>query len=79
LLVDDIHSIRRENSEFSLIVNDLILLVSSSHVNSEVKFVRRQTNLVAHTFVRAANVWTSFYRFEIILLYIELLLVNDMN
>jgi hypothetical protein len=51
----------------------------SPYVNFEVKFVRRQTNLVAHTFVRAANVWASFYIFEINPLCIEHLLVNDMN
>jgi hypothetical protein len=33
LLVDAIHSRRRNNSEFSLIVNDIILLMSSSYVN----------------------------------------------
>ncbi|CAJ2642186.1 unnamed protein product [Trifolium pratense] len=79
LLVDAIHSRRRGNSEFSLIVNDIILLMSSSYVNFEVKFVRRQANLVAHTLARAANVWASFHRFEIIPLCIEHLSVNDMN
>jgi hypothetical protein len=42
-------------SEFSLIVNDFILLISS-YVNFEVKFVRRQTNLVAHTVAKAVNI-----------------------
>ncbi|PNX77111.1 cytochrome p450, partial [Trifolium pratense] len=56
LLVNAIHSRRRGNSEFSLIVNDIILLMSSSYVNFEVKFVRRQANLVAYTLARAANV-----------------------
>jgi hypothetical protein len=33
LLVDAIHLRRQNNSEFSLIVNDIILLMSSSYVN----------------------------------------------
>jgi hypothetical protein len=45
LLVDAIHSRRQSNSEFSLIVNDIIFLKSSSYVNFEVKFIRRQANL----------------------------------
>jgi hypothetical protein len=53
--------------------------MSSSYVNFEVKFVIRQANLIAHTLARAANVWASFHRFEIILLCSEHLLVNDMN
>jgi hypothetical protein len=44
LLVDAIHSRRQGNSEFSLMVNDIIFL-KSSYVNFEVKFIRRQTNL----------------------------------
>ena len=79
LLVDAIHSRRRSNSEFSLIVNDIILLMSSSYVNFEVKFVRWQANLVAHTLARAAKVWASFHRFEIIPLCIEHLLVDNIN
>jgi hypothetical protein len=65
-------------SKFSLIVNDIILLILS-YVNFVVKFVRRQMNLVAHTLVMAANICDSFHRFEIIFLFIELLLVNDMK
>jgi hypothetical protein len=44
LLVDAIHSRRQGNSEFSLMVNDIIFL-KSSYVNFEVKFIRRQANL----------------------------------
>ncbi|GAU29842.1 hypothetical protein TSUD_223880 [Trifolium subterraneum] len=54
LLVDAIHSRRPDNSEFNLIVNDIILFMSS-YVNFEVKFIRRQANSVAHTLARAAN------------------------
>ncbi|GAU40306.1 hypothetical protein TSUD_362860 [Trifolium subterraneum] len=78
LLVDAIHSRRSGNSEFNLIVNDIILFMSS-YVNFEVKFIRRQANSVAHTLARAANSWASFHRFEIIPQCIEHLIVNEMQ
>jgi hypothetical protein len=65
-------------SKFSLIVNDILLLILS-YVNFEVKFVMRQTDLVAHILIRAVNICNNFYRFEIIFLCIELLLVNYMK
>jgi hypothetical protein len=43
-----------------------------SYVNFEVKFIRKQVNLVAYTLAMAANSWTSFHRFEIIPSCIEL-------
>ncbi|GAU42255.1 hypothetical protein TSUD_327330 [Trifolium subterraneum] len=54
LLVDVIHSRRPGNSKFNLIVNDIILFMSS-YVNFEVKFIRRQANSVAHILAMAAN------------------------
>ncbi|GAU39232.1 hypothetical protein TSUD_396790 [Trifolium subterraneum] len=54
VLVEAIHMKRRGNSEFLSIIHDIIN-VMSSFLNFEVKFVRRQANLVAHTLARAAN------------------------
>jgi hypothetical protein len=51
----------------------------SSYANFEVKFVTRRANLIVHTLVMVTNVWASFYRFEIIILCIEYLLINDIN
>jgi hypothetical protein len=54
--------------------------MSFSYMNMRlIKFVRRQTTLVAYTFVRAANIYTSFHKLEIIPLCIKYLSVNDMN
>ncbi|GAU33334.1 hypothetical protein TSUD_165990 [Trifolium subterraneum] len=61
ILIEAIHMKRRGNSEFLSIVRD-ILSIMSSFINFEVKFVRRQANLVAHTLARAANSWASFHR-----------------
>ncbi|GAU51416.1 hypothetical protein TSUD_88710 [Trifolium subterraneum] len=63
VLIEAIHMKRRGNSEFLSIVHDILSLMSS-FINFEVKFVRRQANLVAHTLDRAANSWASFHRFE---------------
>ncbi|GAU30369.1 hypothetical protein TSUD_57800 [Trifolium subterraneum] len=78
VLVEAIHMQRRGNSEFLSIVHD-ILSFMSSFINFEVKFVRRQANLVAHTLARAANSWASFHRFEIIPVCIEHLVFNEMH
>ncbi|GAU22779.1 hypothetical protein TSUD_142180 [Trifolium subterraneum] len=60
VLIEAIHMKRRGNSEFLSIVHDILSLMSS-FINFEVKFVRRQKNLVAHTLARAANSWASFH------------------
>ncbi|GAU30144.1 hypothetical protein TSUD_360370 [Trifolium subterraneum] len=62
VLIEAIHMKRRGNSEFLSIVHDILSLMSS-FINFEVKFVRRQANLVAHTLARAANFWADFHRF----------------
>ncbi|GAU51905.1 hypothetical protein TSUD_416900 [Trifolium subterraneum] len=54
VLIEAIHMKRRGNSEFLSIVHDILSLMSS-FTNFEVKFVRMQANLIAHTLARAAN------------------------
>ncbi|KAK2364380.1 putative mitochondrial protein [Trifolium repens] len=54
VLVDAIYMKRRGNSEFLSIVHDIINFMSY-FLNFEVKFIRRQTNSVAHTLARTAN------------------------
>ncbi|GAU41378.1 hypothetical protein TSUD_398150 [Trifolium subterraneum] len=78
VLIDPIHMKRRGNSEFLSIVHDILSLMSS-FINFEVKFVRRQANLVSHTLARAANSWASFHRFENIPFCIERLVFNEMQ
>ncbi|GAU32086.1 hypothetical protein TSUD_53540 [Trifolium subterraneum] len=78
VLIEAIHMQRRGNSEFLSIVHDILSLMSS-FINFEVKFVRRQANLVAHTLARATNSWANFHRFENILFCIEHLIFNEMH
>jgi hypothetical protein len=59
-------------SKFSLIVADITQIILFC-VNFEVKFVRRQANMVAHA--QTANSWANFHRIEIAPLCIERLLV----
>jgi ribonuclease HI len=54
VLVEAISTNRQSTAEFLLIFND-IMLVMLSYVNFEVKFIRKQVNLVAYTLARAAN------------------------
>ncbi|GAU30401.1 hypothetical protein TSUD_364470 [Trifolium subterraneum] len=78
VLIEVIHMKRRGNSEFLSIIHDILSLMSS-FINFEVKFVRRQANLVAHTLAKAANSWASFHRFENIPFCIERLVFNEIH
>jgi hypothetical protein len=53
-LVEVIRSKQQGNSEFLLIVKDIILMMLPC-ANFEVKFVMRQVNLIAHILAMAAN------------------------
>jgi hypothetical protein len=68
---------RSSNSKFSLIVENIQIILSC--VNFEVEFIMRQANMVVHILTQVANSWTSFHKFEIILLCIKRLLINKMH
>jgi len=57
-LVQAISSLGHGDSEFYVIVSSTIYQLSL-HSNFEMKLVRRQANMVAHTLTRAACSWTS--------------------
>ena len=76
--MDCISSPTRGRSEFHALVyliNSILVL----HSNFEVKFVRRQANMVAHTLARAAYSWASHRIFEICTPCIDSILSNDMH
>jgi len=75
-LVQALSSPGRSDSEFSVIVSSIIYQLSL-HSNFEVKFVRRQANMVAHTLVRAACSWASHRIFDSYPSCIEHWLIND--
>lgn len=65
----------RETSEFSIVVSHIIYELVL-HSIFEMKFIRRQMNMVAHTLIRVACFWASHHVFEISPTCFEQLLIN---
>ncbi|PNY08681.1 BZIP-like protein [Trifolium pratense] len=65
-------------SEFSMLISSIKNLLNLCP-NFEVKFVRRQTNMVAQTLVKAAICYPSHHVFEFIPLCIESMVNNEMT
>jgi hypothetical protein len=65
-------------SEFHALVS-LIKSILVLHPNFEVKFVKRQANMAAHTLARAACSWATHRIFEICPPCIDSILSNDIN
>jgi ribonuclease HI len=65
-------------SDMNSIITSIKMLL---HCNSnfEVKFVRRQANIAAHTLARVASSWTRRNFFDYIPRCIELVILNEMN
>jgi ribonuclease HI len=79
LVVRAIHAANYNGASiFSIIISNIknLLLLNP---NFEVKFVKRQVNLVAHQLARAAKFWTRRCDFYSIPPCIENLLINDMS
>ncbi|XP_058742418.1 uncharacterized protein LOC131614899 [Vicia villosa] len=76
--VQAIHGKLQGVSEFSCIISSIHSLLLN-FPNFEVKFVKRQANMVAHSIAKAANSWTRRSLFHMIPLCIEQFLFNDMN
>jgi len=77
-VVTAVSSHHRGNSEFHAIISCIAAkLVLNS--NFEVKFIRRQANMVAHTLARAACSWASHRIFEFYPTCIEQCLINDIS
>jgi hypothetical protein len=74
--VDVIHNIHGGASEFSSIICNInsILL---SNPNFVVKFIKRQTNMVAHTLAKAASSWFKCCTFKNLPLCITAYLNNE--
>jgi len=75
-LVQALSSLGHGDSELCAIVSSIIYQLSL-HSNFEVKFVRRQANMVAHTLARATCSWASHRIFYSYPSCIEHWLIND--
>jgi hypothetical protein len=76
-VVDAIHHFRGGSSEVSSIVSNIFNILYCNQ-NFLVKFVKRQANMVAHTFARAVISWSRRVLFETLPLCIMPCLNNEM-
>jgi hypothetical protein len=76
-MVDAIHYFRSDSFEFSYFISHINNTLFCNP-NFKVEFIKRQTNMVAHSFARVEISWASRCTFEILPLYITLLLNNEM-
>ncbi|XP_058741502.1 uncharacterized protein LOC131613882 [Vicia villosa] len=78
IVTQAIHSNRKSDSEFYLIIESIRSLLLS-FPNFEVKFVKRQANSVAHSLARAANSWARRSMLVSISHCIEHILINELH
>ncbi|XP_058774349.1 uncharacterized protein LOC131648625 [Vicia villosa] len=77
-VVTAVHSNASGRSDFYHVIHSIRLLLSSFH-NFEVKFVKRQANMVADSLVKAANSWTRRSSLHNVPPCIALLINNEMR
>jgi hypothetical protein len=78
----EVHQFSPPNSdvnEFGDIIDNCRSLFTQFYVNSNVEFVRRQTNEEANTLARDTSLLTSFRILDEIPNYIEHILINEKN
>ncbi|XP_045800209.1 uncharacterized protein LOC123894295 [Trifolium pratense] len=77
-VVNAIQHLRDGHSQFSVLIRSIknVLLL---HPNFKVSFIKRQANMVAHTFARAATSWSSRCIFETLPPCIASILSNEMS
>jgi ribonuclease HI len=62
-VVDRLYSNRMYTSDLGAIQSYCKLILATSFMNSQVKFIRRQVNEVAHTFAQVSTSLASFHNF----------------
>jgi ribonuclease HI len=77
-VVDAIYHLRNGYFEFSLIISQINNILRCNP-NFEVKFIKRQANMVAHTLARAAISWSRRCIFESLPPCILTLMNNEMS
>ncbi|CAL5188266.1 unnamed protein product [Lathyrus oleraceus] len=76
--VHDIHSNHNGGSEFNFIINSIKALLSV-YPNFEVKFIKRQAKMVAHSLAKAIKSWSRRITFNSTPSYIEQVLINKLH
>jgi ribonuclease HI len=78
-VVDSIYGNKQGVSDFNAIINECRDLLSSDLATSDVRFIRRQANEVAHSLARVAPCHASFCIFIRIPSLISTLFLNEMH
>ncbi|XP_058733805.1 uncharacterized protein LOC131605473 [Vicia villosa] len=77
-VVDNVYSVKPNDSDFGAIIDDCKRLITLFFRNSHVKFVRRQVNEVAHALARVTPFLASFHNFTDIPTCIQNIIINEM-
>jgi hypothetical protein len=77
-IVDAIQRLSIDIYEFSSLIC-MIKNIMSLHLSLQVKFIKRQANMVVHTFAKVTISWSSRFIFETLTPCNEHLLLNEMN
>jgi hypothetical protein len=78
-VVDSLYGSKSGVSPFSAVINDCRRLLASDLVTSDVRFIQRQTNEVAHSFARMALRHASFHVHIRIPSCISTIIMNEMQ
>jgi len=78
-VVDSLYGSKSGVSKFSTVINNSRRLLASDLVTSDVRFIRRQANDVAHSFSRVALRHASFHIHIRILSCISTIIMNEMQ
>jgi len=78
-VVDSLYGSKSGVSNFSVVINDCRRLLASDLVTSDVRFIRRQANEVAHSFARVALCHASFHIHIRIPSCISTIIMNEMQ
>jgi hypothetical protein len=78
-VVDCLHSDTVNVSELGAIISDCRRILATDLVNSHVRFIRRQSNEVAHSLARLAPLLANFHIFSDILTCIKTIIINEMH
>lgn len=78
-MVDSLYGGKSGVSNYSAVIDDCRCLLTSDLVTSDVRFIRRQTNEVAHSFVGAAHCHASFHIHITIPSCISTIILNKMQ
>ena len=79
IVVDSLYDSKSGVSNFSAVINDCRHLLASDLVTSDVRFIRRQANEVAHSFAQVALRHASFHIHIRIPSYISAIIMNEMQ